>query len=222
MLQCNCSILGDPETREAIVVDPGDEVDAILQILAKHRLRVMAIVSTHTHIDHVGGLARLHEVTGAPVFIHEGDLELYKHLDLQAQWLGVDTPPTTKIEKFLREGDAVKWGGFEAEVLHTPGHTPGSLCLFMAGAKADAAPAAEAGVAAAKKSVETPKLIAGDTLFAGSIGRTDLWGGSMKEILRSLHNKLMKLPDETVVTPGHGEGTTIGEERERNPFLKMK
>lgn len=216
MLKCNCSILGDPETREAIVVDPGDETDALLEILRRHKLKVMAIVSTHTHIDHVGGLAKLHEVTGAPVFIHENDLELYKHLDLQAQWLGVETPATTKIEKFLREGDALKWGGFSAEVLHTPGHTPGSLCLYLPGG-GDAQ-----GAAKAEKKVETPMLIAGDTLFAGSIGRTDLWGGSMQEILRSLHNKLMKLPDETVVTPGHGEKTTIGEERQSNPFLKVR
>jgi hydroxyacylglutathione hydrolase len=220
MLQCNCSILGDPETREAIVVDPGDEVEAILEILRRHKLKVMAIVSTHMHIDHVGGLAKLHEATGAPVFIHENDLELYKHLDLQAQWLGVETPATTKIEKFLREGDALKWGGFSAEVLHTPGHTPGSLCLYLPG-QAKAA-AGVGGAQKAEKKVETPMLIAGDTLFAGSIGRTDLWGGSMQEILRSLHNKLMKLPDETVVTPGHGEKTTIGEERESNPFLKVR
>ena len=219
MLQCNCSILGDPETREAIVVDPGDEVEAILEILRRHKLKVMAIVSTHTHIDHVGGLAKLHEATGAPVFIHENDLELYKHLDLQAQWLGVETPATTKIEKFLREGDALKWGGFSAEVLHTPGHTPGSLCLYLPGGAAKASVSAVSKVAGG---VEKPMLIAGDTLFAGSIGRTDLWGGSMPEILRSLHNKLMKLPDETVVTPGHGEKTTIGEERESNPFLKVR
>ena len=147
-------------------------------------------------------------------------MELYKHLDLQAQWLGVETPPTTKIEKFLREGDAVKWGGFEAEVLYTPGHTPGSLCLYMAGEKQAGAKSGAKVEAAQRKLVERSKLIAGDTLFAGSIGRTDLWGGSMKEIMRSIHNKLMKLPDKTVGTPGHGEEKTIGEERERNPFLK--
>ena len=131
MLQCNCSILGDPVTREAIVVDPGDDVARILEILQRHRLKLRAIVSTHTHIDHVGGLAELHRVTGAPVMIHEADMELYKHLDIQAQWLGVPTPAMTRIEDFVKEGDAVRWGGFAARVLHTPGHTPGSISLVI-------------------------------------------------------------------------------------------
>ena len=131
MLQCNCSILGDPVTREAIVVDPGDDVARILDILRRHGLKVRAIVSTHTHIDHVGGLAELHRATGAPVMIHEADMELYKHLDIQAQWLGVATPAMTRIEDFVKEGDAVRWGGFAARVLHTPGHTPGSISLVI-------------------------------------------------------------------------------------------
>lgn len=211
MLQCNCSILGDPETREAVVLDPGDEVDRILAVLARHRLKVIAIVSTHTHIDHVGGLARLHDVTGAPVFMHRDDLDLYRHLDLQAQWLGVPVPETTGVDSFLREGDTVRWGGYEARVLHTPGHTRGSISLYM--------PDEDASSAAAHPS-PAPRLFAGDTLFAGSIGRTDLWGGSFDEIMKSLQGKLLVLPDETIVFPGHGPTTTIGAERETNPFLR--
>jgi glyoxylase-like metal-dependent hydrolase (beta-lactamase superfamily II) len=211
MLQCNCSILGDPETREAVVLDPGDEVDRILAVLAKHRLKVIAIVSTHTHIDHVGGLAKLHDVTGAPVFMHRDDLDLYRHLDLQAQWLGVPTPETTGVESFLRDGDTVRWGGYEARVLHTPGHTPGSISLYMPD---------EVASSAAAHPARAPRLFAGDTLFAGSIGRTDLWGGSMKEIMKSLRGKLLVLPGETIVFPGHGPTTTIGAERETNPFLR--
>ena len=131
MLQCNCSILGDPETHEAIVVDPGDEVERILEILRAHRLNVRAIVSTHTHIDHVGGLARLHAATKAPVLIHEADLELYRHLDMQAQFLGMRTPESMRIEDFVKEGDSVRWGGYAARVIHTPGHTPGSISLLV-------------------------------------------------------------------------------------------
>jgi len=233
VLQCNCSILGDPATREAIVVDPGDEVERILEILRRHDLKVRAIVSTHTHIDHVGGLAQLHAATKAPVLIHESDLELYTHLDMQAQWLGVATPAMMRIQDFLKEGDAVRWGGFAARVLHTPGHTPGSISLVVErGSEADAGPsellhthgAPEHVHPAARKtgvtSSEFTRLIAGDTLFQGSIGRTDLWGGSTKDILKSIHEKLLTLPDETLVTPGHGANTTIGAERESNPFLR--
>lgn len=227
MLQCNCSILGDPETREAIVVDPGDEVDRILEILQRHHLKVLAIVSTHTHIDHVGGLAALHKATGAPVFIHESDLELYRTLDTQAQWLHVAVPETTEIDQFLRDGDSVRWGGYEAHVIHTPGHTQGSLCLYIPRREAALPPRARAtshppSNSPAKTHVNDPRLIAGDTLFAGSIGRTDLWGGSYPEIMKSLHTKVMALPDDTLVLPGHGPATTIGEERQSNPFLRPR
>ena len=231
MLQCNCSILGDPATREAIVVDPGDEVERIVEILERHKLKVLAIVSTHTHIDHVGGLAALHRITGAPVFMHESDLELYRNLDMQAQWLRMPTPEITDVEQFLREGDAVRWGGYEARVIHTPGHTPGSLCLYIP-AREITTPHGTAARAGAKRAVasqatagnggDDSRLIAGDTLFAGSIGRTDLWGGSFPEIMKSLHTKVMALPDETLVLPGHGEATTIGEERQSNPFLRPR
>ncbi|MGH9865748.1 MAG: MBL fold metallo-hydrolase, partial [Candidatus Acidiferrales bacterium] len=200
MLQCNCSIVGDPVTREALVVDPGDEINRILALIGRHKLDVKAIVSTHAHIDHVGGLSKLHQYTGAPVLMHRDDLPLYQAMDMQAAFLGVAPPELTKIEHLLREGDALRWGGFEAQVIHTPGHTPGSVCLYL--------PKGAGGVI-----LPAPQLFAGDTLFAGSIGRTDLWGGSMEKILASLRNKVMQLPEETIVHPGHGPGTPIGEER---------
>lgn len=218
LLQCNCSILGDPQTGEAIVVDPGDEVDRILEILRRHKLKPRAIVSTHTHIDHVGGLAALHQATGAPVLIHEADLPLYQGLDIQAQWLGVPTPAIVPIESFLKEGDALRWGNFAANVLHTPGHTPGSISLVIDQPNRIIASPTGGRIEAAPR--HAPALLAGDTLFQGSIGRTDLWGGSYPEIIRSIREKLLVLPDETIIYPGHGATTTIGEERESNPFLR--
>jgi hydroxyacylglutathione hydrolase len=224
-LLCNCSILGDPATREALVVDPGDEVGRILEILRKHELKVRAIVSTHTHIDHVGGLAALHQATGAPVLIHEKDLDLYRRLDIQSQFLGVPTPAVARIDEFVKEGDTLRWGAFAARVLHTPGHTPGSISLVIEpGSVPEAAlrhPAEMKGRAEAQAPANgTARLLAGDTLFQGSIGRTDLWGGSYPQIIRSIQEKLLVLPDELVVYPGHGPETTIGEERAHNPFLR--
>ena len=221
LLQCNCLILGDPTTHEAIVVDPGDEVERILEILHRRKLKVLAIVSTHTHIDHVGGLAALHRATGAPVLIHKDDLGLYTTLDEQAQWLGVPTPEMVKIRDFVKEGDTLRWGDFAARVLHTPGHTQGSISLVVEHSPLQSSSAgARHAVPASESASRSSLLLAGDTLFQGSIGRTDLPGGSFPQIIRSIHEKLLVLPDELTVFPGHGDSTTIGEEREHNPFLR--
>jgi hydroxyacylglutathione hydrolase len=216
MLQCNCHIVGDPHTRDAIVIDPGDDAERILEIVHRHRLKVRAIVITHTHIDHVVGLHRVHQATGAPVYMHADDLELYRMLDAQASWIGWKVPEKVQVDQLVREGDSIRWGPFEAQVLHTPGHTQGSICLYMP----SDIPEARAADVAAKSTERLPgRLFAGDTLFAGSIGRTDLWGGSFESIIGSLKGKVLELPDDTIVYPGHGEATTIGRERATNPFL---
>jgi hydroxyacylglutathione hydrolase len=199
MLQCNCSIFGDEQSHEAVVIDPGDEIQRILAILAKHQLRVKAIIITHAHIDHIGGAQKLKAATGAPVYMNANDQPLSEHLDTQAAWLGMATPERTKIDVDAREGEKVALGPAEFNVLHTPGHTQGSISLWIP---------------------TENKLIAGDTLFLDSIGRTDLPGGDYEQILRSIHDKLLPLDDTTAVTPGHGPNTTIGRERARNPFLR--
>jgi hydroxyacylglutathione hydrolase len=197
-LQCNCSVIGDEGTREALVIDPGDDIDEILKIIRKHALTVKQIIITHAHIDHVGGAMKLRKAVGAPILLNQNDYALLKMLDVQAAWIGMPSPGNVEIDQSLADADKVKAGSLEAAVLHTPGHTEGSICLYFAPEK---------------------KLIVGDTLFAGSIGRTDLPGGSMQKIINSLHERVLALPDETVVVPGHGPLTTIGEERESNPFL---
>jgi hydroxyacylglutathione hydrolase len=198
-LRCNCSVIGDEGTHEAMVIDPGDDISKIVALLEQHKLTVKQIVITHAHIDHVGGAMKLRALTGAPILLNENDYGLLKMLDVQAAWLGMAPPDAVEIDQSLAQGDSVQTGSLIATVLHTPGHTEGSICLYFPAEK---------------------KLIAGDTLFAGSIGRTDLPGGSMERILGSLKGKLLELPDDTLVVPGHGSLTTIGDERELNPYLQ--
>ena len=199
MLQCNCSIFGDETTRQAMVVDPGDETDRILEILARHQLTVTAIVITHAHIDHIGGAQKLKVATGAPVYMNLADSELQRMMDVQATWVGVRTPEAVDIDVAVKDGDKLLVGATEVHVLHTPGHTQGSICLWMPAER---------------------KLVAGDTLFRDSIGRTDLPGGDSRQILQSIHNQLLPLPADTEVFPGHGDPTTIAREKRSNYFLQ--
>ncbi|MCL2661247.1 MAG: MBL fold metallo-hydrolase [Acidobacteriaceae bacterium] len=198
MLQCNCSILGDETSGEAIVVDPGDDVSKIAAILKDQRLTAKYILVTHAHIDHIAGAAQLKKLTGAPVFYNQNDLPLVKMMDVQAGWLGMAPPEVAPPDAPLADGQIISIKGLAGTVLHTPGHTPGSVCLYLP---------------------EHALLLAGDTLFAGSIGRTDLPGGDGRQIIASIRSKLMELPDKTRVVPGHGPNTSIGEERESNPFI---
>jgi hydroxyacylglutathione hydrolase len=199
MLGCNCSIIGDEESLEAIVIDPGDEVSKIVEILHQNQLKVKMIVITHAHIDHIGGAEKLRAITGAPVYMHEADRMLSEQLPMQAEWLGVEPPKDPGIDTPAREGDIIRAGYVEAHVIHTPGHTPGSISLYLPDAK---------------------KLIAGDTLFEGSIGRTDLPGGDTAQIGRSIKGKLYTLPEDTIVYPGHGATTSIGHEKKHNPYVR--
>jgi glyoxylase-like metal-dependent hydrolase (beta-lactamase superfamily II) len=199
VLGCNCSVLGDEATREAIVIDPGDDVSGIVEILRQHGLTAKMIVITHAHIDHIGGAAKLRALTGAPVYMHEADKMLSDQLHVQAAWLGMEAPENPGIDAPAREGDIIRAGSIAANVLHTPGHTQGSISLYIP--------------------LES-KLIAGDTLFAGSVGRTDLPGGDSAALARSIRSKLYILPEDTVVVPGHGGLTSIGEEKRHNPFVR--
>ena len=206
MLQCNCSILGDETSGEAIVVDPGDDIPRIVKLLEKHHLTVKQILITHAHIDHIAGAARLKQLTGAPILYNPRDLPLVQMMDVQATWLGMPTPEVHAPDDALEDGRVIAIGAvgngppaLTGNILHTPGHTQGSVCLYLP---------------------DKSLLLAGDTLFAGSVGRTDLPGGNAPQLIASINNRLLTLPDDVTVIPGHGPKTTIAEEKETNPFLQ--
>jgi hydroxyacylglutathione hydrolase len=205
LLQCNCTVLGCETTRRALVIDPGDDADVILNVLERNELTLETILHTHAHLDHVGATSALARATGASVMLHQADQYLYDHIEMQARMFGFPVPETIPVDRHVADGETIRVGQIEGEVMHTPGHTPGSLCLRMLG----------------NGTGESPTCVfAGDTLFFGSIGRTDLWGGNMDQILKSIRDRLLTLPDGMIVLPGHGPATTIGAERHANPFLQ--
>lgn len=199
-LGCNCSLVVDDLSKRAIVVDPGGDFEHIEARLDALGAKVDAIVHTHTHIDHVGATAAVQRKSGARACIHEEDRFLYDLLPVQAAMLGVPLPETVEMEGSLRDGGALSAGEVELGVLHTPGHTPGSVTFVV-------------------KAGGATRVFTGDTLFRRGIGRTDLWGGDSGLIMRSLTEKILALPDDAIVVPGHGPETTIGDERTKNPFL---
>jgi glyoxylase-like metal-dependent hydrolase (beta-lactamase superfamily II) len=202
-LAVNCVIVADERTREAIVVDPGSEAERILSRLSELELRCVLVANTHAHLDHVGANAELVRRTGAPLRQHSADRPLYDALDSQADWmLGImGHPEAVAVDGDLAHGTRLVAGDRSATVLHTPGHTPGSVCLLFESAD------------------EPPLLLAGDTLFAGGVGRTDLPGGDWEQLADSLRTRILPLEDGTRVIPGHGPETTIRRERQENPFL---
>jgi hydroxyacylglutathione hydrolase len=199
--------LGCEETREGVIVDPGDEVDELLAAAERHRLDVKAILLTHAHLDHVTGVARAKQALGVPVWLHRDDNFLYERVVQQGQMFGLPVDPQPPIDHFYDPStqQPLRFGRYDVRVLHTPGHCPGGVCLAIS--------------KDAEDTKELPTLIVGDTLFAGSIGRTDLPGGDMETLLRSIREVLFSFPDDCVVWSGHGEPTTIGREKRTNPFL---
>lgn len=196
-LQCNCYIVGDPETSEAIVIDPGDDADRLMSGLTTRGLRVTAIVATHAHFDHIVAAERLRELTGAPFYLHADDKPILSWMQESGRlFLGMELPPPPEVDTEAREGDRLVAGSVSLEVVHTPGHSPGSISL-----------------------VTDSAVFSGDTLFAGSIGRTDLPGGDMRALLDAVRDKLFRLDASLPVYPGHGPATTLGAERDHNPFV---
>jgi len=196
-IMANCFILGCENTKEAVVVDPGDDADRILMALAKAELKVKYLVNTHGHFDHVGANKRMKEVTGAPIAIHPGDEPMLTELSRSASMFGLSAENSPPADLLLNDGDEIAFGKITLKVIHTPGHSPGGICLYTPG-----------------------HLFAGDTLFAGSIGRTDLPGGDYDTLISSIKTKLLDLPEETVVYTGHGPETSIANEKRMNPFLR--
>lgn len=197
MIQANCYILGDEKTGEGVVIDPGGDTAVIVRTLERHKLKPVAILATHGHFDHVEGLAGMKRATAAPIYVHKGDLPLIQGMTTQGALFGIQVEQAPPPDHFLAEGDTIRFGGYTLSVVHTPGHSQGSVCFKM-----------------------DKKVFVGDLLFAGSIGRTDLGGGDYATLIRSVEEKIFTLPDDTVVYPGHGPETTVGIEKRTNPFFR--
>jgi len=197
MIQANCYILADDATRDAVVIDPGGDAPVILDALGRGKLNPVAILVTHGHFDHVEGLAKLKRATGAPIHMHREDVPLVRGMADQGRMFGVRAETAPPPDRLLEDGDEVRFGGQALKVLHTPGHSPGSVCYATGKA-----------------------VFVGDLLFAGSIGRTDFDGGDYATLIRSVRSKIFTLPEDTVVYPGHGPATTVAIEKRMNPFFQ--
>lgn len=200
-LQCNCTVIADPVSREAIVIDPGDEPERILRALESAKLKPVALLHTHAHLDHITASRAVKESTGAPIRLHPADRPLYDALPEQAAFFGLRAEAPLPPDAPLADAERIHFGPYTLRAIHTPGHTPGSTCFVLEG--------------------NHPILFAGDTLFRRSIGRTDLWGGDTDAILASIREKLFVLPGDIPVVCGHGPGTTIDEEKRLNPFAAV-
>jgi len=198
----NGFLVGCDATREAVLVDPGDEVAQLLALAAEHRLAIRHILLTHAHVDHVTGVAAAKRALGVPIHLHRDDIFIYNSAVESGAMFGLEVEPQPPIDSFYTPGQVIPFGEYEARVHHTPGHCPGGVCLQMG------------------KTGEAGKhLFVGDTLFAGSIGRTDLPGGDYETLINAIRTVLFAFPDDAIVYPGHGENTTIGRERRTSPFL---
>ena len=199
LLQCNCSIIACSETKQALIVDPGGDAPKILDYLKQHDLTARYLIHTHAHFDHVGATKAVHEATGAEILLHPDDLFLYDDVQMQGRMFGMSLEATRPIDRPLEDEMRLDFGQHQSLVLHTPGHTPGSVCFHLNDSES--------------------YLFTGDTLFQGSIGRTDLWGGSHETLIKSIRQRLLPLDDSTRIYPGHGPQTSIWQEKKRNPFL---
>lgn len=208
-LQCNCTVIGCMETNEAIVVDPGGDVERILDTLKTNNLTLKHIIHTHAHFDHIGGTHELHEAAGGEVWLHTGDEFLYDNFAMQVQRFGLKPKPVPALNGRLTDNQKIAFGHGESLVLHTPGHTPGSCCFHIR---------REAEVNKSSEQI----LLAGDTLFRRGVGRTDLWGGDTNLLIESIQTRLYTLDDDTLVIPGHGPSTRVGEEKKRNPYVNAE
>jgi glyoxylase-like metal-dependent hydrolase (beta-lactamase superfamily II) len=200
--ECNCSVLGCPDTKEAMVVDPGGEPERVLEVVRHYDLTVKWVVHTHAHLDHIAGTREVKEATAAPIALHRDDQFLYDGFEVQARMFGWRVKPTLPVDHWLTHGESLAFGKLSAAVLHTPGHTPGSCCFQL------------------ELADHGPVLFSGDTLFNRSIGRTDLPGGDYGTLERSILDRLYTLDPDTRVIPGHGPPTRIGDEQRANPFVR--